>query len=100
MDMATKTAVKAAASPKASAAAPKPAKGVSDARFKKARGASIMLKHASDATRLQVILILADGEHHVGALCEQLSQSQPAVSHHLRVLAPRRRHRPPSARQE
>ena len=45
-----------------------------------------MLKHASDATRLQVISSLADGEHHVGALCEQLSQSQPAVSHHLALL--------------
>ena len=61
-----------------------------------ARRASILLKHVSDPTRLQVILILADGERHVGALCAQLSQSQPAVSHHLallrhgNIIAPRR----------
>jgi DNA-binding transcriptional ArsR family regulator len=55
-----------------------------------------MLKHVSDPTRLQVILILAEGEQHVGALCDHLVQSQPAVSHHLALLrhggiiAPRR----------
>ncbi len=58
----------------------------SDQRQQKARHASILLKHVSDPTRLQVIMILADGERHVGALCDQLSQSQPAVSHHLALL--------------
>ena len=58
--------------------------------------ASILLKHVSDPTRLQVVLMLSEGERHVGALSEQLSQSQPAVSHHLAllrhggVIAPRR----------
>ena len=88
---------KAAAPAPAPKAAPKTkaAKGV-DARFQQARRASILLKHVSDPTRLQVIMILADGEQHVGALCAQLSQSQPAVSHHLALLrhggiiAPRR----------
>ncbi len=67
-----------------------------DQRLQHAKRASILLKHVSDPTRLQVILILAEGEQHVGALCEQLSQSQPAVSHHLALLrhggiiAPRR----------
>jgi DNA-binding transcriptional ArsR family regulator len=67
-----------------------------DQRIQQARRASNLLKHVSDPTRLQVILILADGEQHVGALCDQLSQSQPAVSHHLALLrhggiiAPRR----------
>jgi DNA-binding transcriptional ArsR family regulator len=67
-----------------------------DARLAQARKASTLLKHVSDPTRLQVILILSDGEQHVGALCSQLSQSQPAVSHHLAllrhggVIAPRR----------
>ena len=51
-----------------------------------ARRASVMLKFVSDPTRLQVILFLAETEHHVGALCEQLGQSQPAVSHHLALL--------------
>lgn len=65
-------------------------------QLQQARRASILLKHVSDPTRLQVILILAEGERHVGALCAQLSQSQPAVSHHLALLrhggiiAPRR----------
>ncbi|GIW86955.1 MAG: hypothetical protein KatS3mg108_1279 [Isosphaeraceae bacterium] len=55
-------------------------------RIQQARRASNLLKHVSDPTRLQVILILADGEQHVGALCNQLVQSQPAVSHHLALL--------------
>jgi DNA-binding transcriptional ArsR family regulator len=91
MSMATKTTPKAPAKTAAKKAA-KPA----DTRFQQARRASILLKHVSDPTRLQVILILSEGEQHVGALCSQLSQSQPAVSHHLALLrhggiiAPRR----------
>lgn len=65
-------------------------------RLKQAKRASTLLKQMSDPTRLQVILALSEGERHVGALCEQLNQSQPAVSHHLALLrhggiiAPRR----------
>jgi DNA-binding transcriptional ArsR family regulator len=76
-------------------ARPKAVRGA-EQRYHQARRASILLKHVSDPTRLQVILILSDGERHVGALCAQLSQSQPAVSHHLALLrhggiiAPRR----------
>lgn len=68
----------------------------SAARLNQARRASILLKQVSDPTRLQVVLLLADGEKHVGALSEELAQSQPAVSHHLALLrhggiiAPRR----------
>ncbi len=89
-----KTSVKSSAS-RASATKPKAFRGA-EQRYHQARRASILLKHVSDPTRLQVILILADGERHVGALCAQLSQSQPAVSHHLALLrhggiiAPRR----------
>lgn len=89
----TKTTVKSAA-PKTTART-KAAKA-SDHRLRQAKQASILLKHVSDPTRLQVILILSGGEQHVGALCGQLSQSQPAVSHHLALLrhggiiAPRR----------
>lgn len=61
---------------------PKP----TETRQKRAQRASILLKHVSDATRLQLILILSEGERHVGALSEQLHQSQPAVSHHLALL--------------
>ena len=57
-----------------------------DQRVKQARKVSVLLKFVSDPTRLQVILFLAEAEHHVGALCEQLGQSQPAVSHHLALL--------------
>jgi DNA-binding transcriptional ArsR family regulator len=93
--MATKTsATPKAATPKA----PSKSKAVkaADLRSYQAKRASILLKHVSDPTRLQVILILSEGEQHVGALCSQLSQSQPAVSHHLALLrhggiiAPRR----------
>ena len=91
----TKTTVKAATATKTPSGKAKSAKD-SDQRALQARRASILLKHVSDPTRLQVILILSEGERHVGALCAQLSQSQPAVSHHLALLrhggiiAPRR----------
>jgi DNA-binding transcriptional ArsR family regulator len=55
-------------------------------RQAQARQAAIVLKHASDPTRLRVLLMLAGGERHVGSLCEELGQSQPAVSHHLALL--------------
>src|SRR5215210_7173509 len=92
----TKTSPKQVAS--APKATPSKTRAQKDAtqRFQQARRASILLKHVSDPTRLQVILILSEGERHVGALCSQLSQSQPAVSHHLALLrhggiiAPRR----------
>ena len=92
--MATRSSVSPIATTRASAA--KRAAKEADQRLRQAREASIMLKHVSDPTRLQVILILAEGEQHVGALCDQLAQSQPAVSHHLALLrhggiiAPRR----------
>lgn len=95
MPAATKTGAKAAPAVKTVAPRPKAVRGA-EQRFQKARRASILLKHVSDPTRLQVILILSEGERHVGALCAQLSQSQPAVSHHLALLrhggiiAPRR----------
>jgi ArsR family transcriptional regulator, zinc-responsive transcriptional repressor len=89
--MATATGIKAKAVAKATRARKDAA-----LRLKQAQRAAILLKQASDPTRLQVILMLAEGEKHVGALCETLNQSQPAVSHHLAllrhgsVIAPRR----------
>src|SRR3954452_23150391 len=78
-------------SPEPTKSAPKSttkSKAIKDAelRLKQARRASTLLKQVSDATRLQVILALSEGEGHGGALCEQLNQSQPAVSHHLALL--------------
>lgn len=61
------------------------------------RRASNLMKQVSDPTRLQILLLLADSEHNVGAICDELGgQSQPAVSHHLaklrdgRLIEPRR----------
>jgi len=77
-------------------AKPSKAKKGAELRLKQAQRAAILLKQVSDPTRLQVILMLSEGEKHVGALCEALNQSQPAVSHHLALLrhcsiiAPRR----------
>jgi ArsR family transcriptional regulator, zinc-responsive transcriptional repressor len=51
------------------------------------RQAAMLLKQASDSTRLQVLLILAEGERNVGQLCADLgNMSQPATSHHLALL--------------
>lgn len=46
-----------------------------------------VFKLLSDETRLRVLLLLLEtGELNVRSLCERLSQSQPAVSHHLSLL--------------
>ena len=65
--MAVKTSVKSAPAAKSAAAKPKALRGA-EQRYHQARRASILLKHVSDPTRLQVILILSEGERHVGAL--------------------------------
>jgi DNA-binding transcriptional ArsR family regulator len=88
----------AAVTSSAASAAAKSAKAKKGAeqRLKQVQKAAILLKQVSDPTRLQVILMLSEGEKHVGALCDDLNQSQPAVSHHLALLrhggiiAPRR----------
>src|SRR5262249_46309576 len=46
------------------------AKKGAEQRLKQIQKAAILLKQVSDPTRLQVILMLADGERHVGALCD------------------------------
>ncbi len=55
-------------------------------RTKAVQRAANLLKQVSDPTRLQVITLLSEREHHVGGLCDQFSMSQPAVSHHLAML--------------
>jgi ArsR family transcriptional regulator len=41
----------------------------------------------ADQSRLKILMALGQqGEMHVSALCDLLAQSQPAVSHHLRLL--------------
>ena len=48
-----------------------------DQRLKQAQRASILLKHVSDPTRLQVILILAEGEQHVGRSATSSARASP-----------------------
>src|SRR5438067_267753 len=40
----------------------------------------------ADKTRLNILLLLADGERNVTNLCETLRLPQPTVSHHLGLL--------------
>jgi DNA-binding transcriptional ArsR family regulator len=40
----------------------------------------------SDKTRLNILMLLADGERNVTSLCDQLRLPQPTVSHHLGLL--------------
>jgi DNA-binding transcriptional ArsR family regulator len=64
-----------------------PSLGEADSQqHRKAQRAAILLKQASDPTRLQILLMLLEGESHVGSLGEDLSMSQPAISHHLTLL--------------
>ncbi len=47
-----------------------------------------VFKLLSDETRLRILFYLAqNNELHVTDLCNRLGQSQPAVSHHLALLA-------------
>ena len=74
-----KTSPKTAVATKATASKAKAAKAA-DNRFQQAKRASILLKHVSDPTRLQVILILSEGERHVGALCASSARaSRPSA---------------------
>ena len=46
-----------------------------------------IFKSLADRSRLKILTILFQtDEMHVSAICQQLSQSQPAVSHHLTQL--------------
>jgi DNA-binding transcriptional ArsR family regulator len=40
----------------------------------------------SDKTRLNILMLLAEGERNVTTLCEELNLPQPTVSHHLGLL--------------
>ncbi len=76
MPAATKTSAKSAPATKTVAPRAKAQRGA-EQRFHKARRASILLKHVSDPTRLQVILILAEGERHVGACVPSSARASP-----------------------
>ena len=55
-------------------------------RKRQIQRAAGLLKQVSDPTRLQIVLMLAEKERYVGAICEVMNQSQPATSHHLALL--------------
>jgi DNA-binding transcriptional ArsR family regulator len=40
----------------------------------------------SDKTRLNILMLLAQGERNVTSLCQELELPQPTVSHHLGLL--------------
>lgn len=40
----------------------------------------------SDKTRLNILILLAQGERNVTSLCQELDLPQPTVSHHLGLL--------------
>jgi DNA-binding transcriptional ArsR family regulator len=63
-----------------------PAKNATDERTKTFQRAANLLKQVGDPTRLQVITLLSEREHHVGWLCDQFNMSQPGLSHHLALL--------------
>ncbi len=50
------------------------------------RKASRMLKTMADPTRLQILVVLGEGEISVKNLCARLGMEQSAVSHQLAVL--------------
>lgn len=97
----TPAAPKAATPKAATPAAPKPSKSARPAPAgpvvsgkiaeAMARNAADTLKQVSDPTRLQVVLVLAEGPQNVTDLCIALGgakdpMSQPALSHHLALM--------------
>lgn len=73
---------KAQARPAGAAKAETAAKPGADRRAA-IRSAAGLLKQVSDATRLEVLVMLADGPRNVGDMATELGVSQPALSHHL-----------------
>ena len=68
---------------------PPPAKGPTALKIspRTLYGLTQVFKLLADESRLKILLALGeDGEMHVSALCDLLSQTQPAVSHHLTLL--------------
>ncbi len=45
-----------------------------------------MFRLLSDKTRLNILMLLVEGEKNVTFLCKQLKLPQPTVSHHLALL--------------
>lgn len=74
---------------------PEPALDIPVAKAKKPDSASdarryldaaLLIRHASDGTRLKILASLAVGEMNVGEMCKALGLTQPGVSHHLCLM--------------
>ncbi len=50
------------------------------------QSAAFLAKSLSDGNRLRILLLLGDGRKSVSAIVENLDESQPLVSHHLKEL--------------
>ena len=51
------------------------------------KGLTALFRGLADASRLQILMMLAEnGEMNVSAIGDRLTQSQPAISHHLNQL--------------
>jgi ArsR family transcriptional regulator len=62
-------------------------KGSKPAHDESNREMAEIFKSLADKYRLQILrMLMRDGRMHVSAICKELGQSQPAVSHHLTQL--------------
>ena len=62
---------------------PEPVSGLADSSLDQL---TELFRLLSDKTRLNILMLLRQGEQNVTALCEQLKLPQPTVSHHLGLL--------------
>lgn len=80
------------ATPKATPEAPRPRRAAAGPAARPAgrreaiREAALLTKQVGDPTRLEALLLLAEGPRNVGEICRELGVSQPACSHHLALL--------------
>ena len=61
-------------------------KKVTGAADRQLDGGVELFRLLSDKTRLNILMMLAQGERNVGSLCTELALPQPTVSHHLGLL--------------
>ena len=62
--------------------------GGNDKQFlQQIKEAATLLRHASNTTRLQIILMLSNREMNVGEVCRELDMSQGVVTYHLEFLS-------------
>jgi ArsR family transcriptional regulator, arsenate/arsenite/antimonite-responsive transcriptional repressor len=65
----------------------RPRKPVKPAQDRTNKEMAEIFKSLADENRLQILRILMrEGEMHVTKICDELGESQPAVSHHLTQL--------------